>query len=70
MSILDQNCEKYIIDNVYCNSEVLNLCKLWLEHLKKEIGKQNKSCFWRKKEAPKHRYIQILGQNIRFKASI
>lgn len=34
-----------------------------VEHLKKEIGKQNKSCFWRKKEAPKHRYIQILGQN-------
>ena len=28
--------EKYIIDNVYCNSKVLNLCKLWLEHLKKE----------------------------------
>ena len=34
-----------------------------VEHLKKEIGKQNKSCFWRKKEAPKHRYIQILGKN-------
>ena len=34
-----------------------------VEHLKKEIGKQNKSCFWRKTEAPKHRYIQILGQN-------
>jgi integrase/recombinase XerC len=28
--------EKNIINNVYCNNEVLNLCDLWLEHLKKE----------------------------------
>ena len=28
--------ERYITDNIYCNSEVLNLCNLWLEHLKKE----------------------------------
>ena len=34
-----------------------------VEHLKKEIGKQNVKEFWRKKEAPKHRYIQILGKN-------
>ena len=34
-----------------------------VEHLKKEIGKQNKSCFWRKKEAPKHRYLYFLGSS-------
>ena len=34
-----------------------------LDHLKKELGKQGYSEFWRKREAPKHRYIQILGQN-------
>ncbi len=34
-----------------------------LEHLKTQMGKENISQFWRKKESPKHRYIQVLGQN-------
>lgn len=38
-----------------------------LEHLKREIGKSGYSEFWRKKEAGKHRYIQILGDNKREK---
>ena len=42
---------------------IIILVNAYKFNLKKEIGKQNKSCFWRKKEAPKHRYIQILGQN-------
>ena len=33
-----------------------------LEKLKLGIGKDGYSEFWRKKEAPKNRYIQILGQ--------
>ena len=31
------NKEKNIIDNSYCDNEVLNACNLWLEHLQKEI---------------------------------
>ena len=31
-----------------------------LEHLKREIGKQGYSEFWRREEPPKHRYIQII----------
>ena len=27
------------------------------------MGKENIKEFWRKKESPKHRYIQVLGQN-------
>lgn len=34
-----------------------------VEHLKKAIGEDGYSEFWRKMEAPKHRYIQVLGQN-------
>lgn len=34
-----------------------------LEHLKTQMGKENIREFWRKKESPKHRYIQVLGQN-------
>lgn len=36
-----------------------------LEHLKREIGKDGYGEFWRKRELPKHRYIQILGQTKR-----
>lgn len=34
-----------------------------LDHLKTEIGKQGYSCFYRRMESPKHRYIMILAQN-------
>lgn len=34
-----------------------------LEHLKKEIGKEGYTEFWRRKEPDKHRYIQILARN-------
>lgn len=34
-----------------------------LDHLKTELGKNGYTEFWRKLEMPKHRYIQILGQN-------
>jgi len=34
-----------------------------VEHLKKEIGKQGHTVFWRKMESPKHRYIQLISQN-------
>lgn len=34
-----------------------------IEKLKEAVGKDGYKEFWRKKEAPKHRYIQILGQN-------
>lgn len=34
-----------------------------LEHLKKEIGKDGYTEFWRRREPEKHRYIQILAQN-------
>lgn len=34
-----------------------------LEHLKTAIGKDGYKEFWRKRESPKHRYIQVLGQN-------
>ena len=30
------NKEKNIIDNSYCDNEVLNACDLWLEYLQKE----------------------------------
>ena len=30
------NKEKNIIDNSYCDNEVLNACNLWLEYLQKE----------------------------------
>lgn len=33
-----------------------------IEKLKEAIGKDGYSRFWRKREAPKNRYIQILGQ--------
>lgn len=36
-----------------------------LEHLKREIGKEGYKEFWRKREADKHRYIQILANNKR-----
>jgi hypothetical protein len=36
-----------------------------MEHLKREIGKDGYDKFWRRKEPPKHRYIQILAQNKR-----
>ncbi len=31
-----------------------------LDHLKREIGKQGYTEFWRREEPPKHRYIQII----------
>jgi hypothetical protein len=34
-----------------------------LDHLKTQLGKENLTEFWRKKESAKHRYIQVLGQN-------
>ena len=34
-----------------------------LEHLKKEIGKDGYSEFWRRRSPDKHRYIQLLPQN-------
>ncbi len=34
-----------------------------LEHLRREIGKEGYTEFWRREEPPKHRYIQILAQN-------
>ena len=34
-----------------------------IDKLKEAIGKDGYKKFWRKKEAPKHRYIQILGKN-------
>ena len=34
-----------------------------LEHLRKEIGKEGYTEFWRREEPPKHRYIQILAQD-------
>lgn len=34
-----------------------------LEHLKKEIGRRGYKKFWRLKEDPKHRYVQIIAQN-------
>ena len=33
-----------------------------IEKLKEAVGKDGYKEFWRKKEAPKNRYIQILGQ--------
>lgn len=32
-----------------------------LDHLKREIGKEGYTEFWRRKEPDKHRYVQILG---------
>lgn len=32
-----------------------------LEHLRREIGKDGYSKFWRREEPPKHRYVQIIG---------
>lgn len=34
-----------------------------LEHLKKEIGKQGYTEFWRRMESGKHRYIQIIAKD-------
>ena len=34
-----------------------------LEHLRREIGKEGHTEFWRREEPPKHRYIQILATN-------
>ena len=34
-----------------------------LEHLRREIGKDGYTEFWRREEPPKHRYIQILATN-------
>lgn len=34
-----------------------------LDHLKREIGKEGYTHFWRRMEYVKHRYIQILSQN-------
>ena len=34
-----------------------------LEHLRREIGKEGHTEFWRREEPPKHRYIQIISQN-------
>jgi len=34
-----------------------------VEHLRKEIGKEGHSEFWRKRESGKHRYIQILADS-------
>lgn len=34
-----------------------------LEHLKREIGKDGYTEFWRRREPEKHRYIQLLPQN-------
>jgi len=34
-----------------------------LEHLRKEIGKEGHTEFWRREEPPKHRYIQLLPQS-------
>jgi hypothetical protein len=34
-----------------------------LDHLKTELGKENIREFWRKRELPKHRYIQVLGKD-------
>lgn len=41
-----------------------------LDHLKREIGKQGYTVFWRRRESPKHRYIQILAENKREKGDL
>jgi hypothetical protein len=41
-----------------------------LEHLRREIGKDGYTEFWRREEPPKHRYIQILAQNKREKRDL
>jgi hypothetical protein len=34
-----------------------------LEHLRREIGKEGRTEFWRREEPPKHRYIQIIANS-------
>lgn len=41
-----------------------------LEHLKREIGKNGYTQFWRREEPPKHRYIQILAKDKREKRDL
>lgn len=41
-----------------------------LEHLKREIGKDGYTEFWRRREPDKHRYIQLLAQNKREKKDL
>lgn len=41
-----------------------------LEHLKREVGKDGYSEFWRRTEPDKHRYIQILSENKREKRDL
>lgn len=41
-----------------------------LEHLRREIGKEGYTEFWRREEPPKHRYIQLLAQNKKEKKNL
>jgi hypothetical protein len=41
-----------------------------LEHLKREIGKNGYTEFWRREEPPKHRYIQILAKDKKEKRNL
>ena len=41
-----------------------------LEHLRREIGKQGYKEFWRREEAPKHRYLQIITSDKKEKKAI
>ena len=41
-----------------------------LEHLRREIGKEGHTEFWRREEPPKHRYIQILAQSKKEKKNL
>ena len=41
-----------------------------LEHLRREIGKDGYTEFWRREEPPKHRYIQLIPQDKREKKDL
>lgn len=56
-------------DNPYHWIHSRTVFSIWgshnVEHLRKEIGKENRKEFWRRIESGKHRYIQLLGKDKR-----